>query len=323
MKENITSNVSTVPREQNKLFFYNEYFELFVKLYKNYRLPNKILLSGESGLGKSTFAYHFINYVLSEREDFSYDYKNFEINKFNKTFRLINQNCHPNFFLIENFSDKLIIDVAQIRKMIDYANKTSFSNNIKFILVDNVEHLNIYSVNALLKIVEESPPKTYIIFIHNSSINMSDTLKSRFIEFKIFFSSYYKRKMTNKLFEYNNLSFEKNFIEKISSFYDSPGNILKLYTLIKDNKIILDNLNLKTLIFNLFEISLKNKNIEYLYLLQNCIELYYFKKAHKEINKKNIFLNYSNAIKQLSYLRKYNLDKNNTFFQIKENIAHE
>ena len=32
-------------------------------------MPNKILLTGQSGIGKSTFAYHFINAILSDKEE--------------------------------------------------------------------------------------------------------------------------------------------------------------------------------------------------------------------------------------------------------------
>ena len=62
-KENISENF--LPNKQEKLFSYDHYFKLFIKLYKNNLLPNNILLSGQPGLGKSTFAYHFINSILS------------------------------------------------------------------------------------------------------------------------------------------------------------------------------------------------------------------------------------------------------------------
>ena len=51
------------------------------KLYKDNLLPNKILLTGQSGLGKSTFAYHFINYLLSIDEDYSYSISDYKINQ--------------------------------------------------------------------------------------------------------------------------------------------------------------------------------------------------------------------------------------------------
>ena len=188
MKKKEIFNKNFLPNRQEKLFLYDQYFKLFIKLYKNNLLPNKILLTGQSGLGKSTFAYHFINSILSDKEDFSYDFMNFTINPLNRSFRLINRQYHSNFYLIENFIHKRTIDIKQVKNMISYLNKTSFQKKIKFILIDNAEYLNLHSVNALLKIIEEPPSNTFIIFIQNSSIKLIETLKSRCIEFKIFFS---------------------------------------------------------------------------------------------------------------------------------------
>ena len=203
MQKNEIFNKDFLPIRQKKLFFYNQYFKLFIKLYKNNLLPNKILLTGQSGLGKSTFAYHFINSILSDKEDFSYDFMNFTINPLNRSFRLINQQYHPNFYLIENFIDKQTIGIKQVKNMITYVNKTSYERKIKFILIDNAEYLNLHSVNALLKIIEEPPLNTFIIFIHNSSIKLIETLKSRCIEFKIFFSNQEKQKILDTNFFIN------------------------------------------------------------------------------------------------------------------------
>ena len=74
----------------NQLSLYGHHFEFlnFIELYKSQKLPNKILLSGEKGIGKSTLAYHIINHILSIDEDNSYDLKNFKINPDNKSFKL-------------------------------------------------------------------------------------------------------------------------------------------------------------------------------------------------------------------------------------------
>jgi len=322
MQKNEIFNIDFLPIRQKKLFFYNQYFKLFIKLYKNNLLPNKILLTGQSGLGKSTFAYHFINFILSDKEDFSYDFMNFTINPLNRSFRLINQQYHSNFYLIENFIHKRTIDIKQVKNMISYLNKTSFQKKIKFILIDNAEYLNLHSVNALLKIIEEPPSNTFIIFIHNSSIKLIETLKSRCIEFKIFFSNQEKQKILDNLLIYYDLKIDLNFLEKIKSFYDSPGTILNLIKLINEGVIDTNKTDLINVISNLMEFNLKNKNNINLNLLQNIIELFFFKEIKKNINKNKISLNYSNVLKRLNFFRTYNLDMNNTFYEIKENIVH-
>ena len=75
----------------NQLSLFGHIFELcnFIELYKKRKLPNKILLSGKKGIGKSTLAYHIVNYILSIDDNHPYDLKNFKINPENKSFKLI------------------------------------------------------------------------------------------------------------------------------------------------------------------------------------------------------------------------------------------
>jgi DNA polymerase-3 subunit delta' len=315
-------NNNFLPNKQEKLFLYEQHFNLFTKLYKNNLLPNKILLTGQSGIGKSTFAYHFINFILSDNEDCSYDCVNFTINPLNRSFQMVSKKYHPNFYLIENFNDKQIIDINQVKNMIGFVNKTTYEKKIKFILIDNSEYLNINSVNALLKIIEEPPSNTFVILIHNSSKRLIETLKSRCIEFKIFFSNQEKQIILKNLLTYFNLKIDINFIEKIISFYDSPGTILNLIKLINDGVIDMNNPNLIVIISNLMDFILNNKNNTNLNLLQNTIELFYFQELKKTNNKNKISLNFSKVLNVLNYFRKYNIDMNNTFYEIKENILH-
>ena len=75
-------------------------------------------------------------------------------------------------------------------------------------------------------------------------------------------------------------------------------------------------------ISNMMEFNLKNKNNINLNLLQNIIELFFFKELKKSNNKNKILLNYSKVMERLNFFRKYNIDMNNTFYEIKENIVH-
>ena len=89
------------PSTQINLFEHIEIFNQLYKLFKNDTLPNKILLSGEKGIGKSTLAYHLINFVLSKNEEYPYDYENNKINPDNKSYKLILNKSNPNFYLID------------------------------------------------------------------------------------------------------------------------------------------------------------------------------------------------------------------------------
>ena len=56
------------PSTQINLLEHKEIFNQLYNLSKTDTLPNKILFSGEKGIGKSTLAYHLINSILSENE---------------------------------------------------------------------------------------------------------------------------------------------------------------------------------------------------------------------------------------------------------------
>ena len=73
---NINENIENIvaPKYQLKLFGYEKYFNTFIKMADKNVLPNTILLSGPKGLGKSTFVYHFVNYLLSKNEKNKYTF---------------------------------------------------------------------------------------------------------------------------------------------------------------------------------------------------------------------------------------------------------
>ena len=52
------------PNKNLKLIGYNNFFLELKNLYDKNILPNKIIFSGNSGIGKCTFAYHLINYIF-------------------------------------------------------------------------------------------------------------------------------------------------------------------------------------------------------------------------------------------------------------------
>ena len=92
--------------------------------------------------------------------------------------------------------------------------------------------------------------------------------------------------------------------------------------IVVNNVLDLNKNSLVHIISNLMDYYLKNKNYVNLNLLQNIIELFFFKKLNNTNNKNRILLNYSKTIKRLNLFRKYNIDMNNTVYEIKENIIH-
>ena len=130
--------MNILPSNNKSLYGYKEIFSNLKELFDNSRLPNKIIFSGEKGIGKSTLAYHLTNYIFSLCEENKYDFDNNCIDVNNYSYNLILKNTHPNFFFISNDADKNNIQISKVREMINFTNKSSFNNLCKIILIDKI-----------------------------------------------------------------------------------------------------------------------------------------------------------------------------------------
>ena len=305
--------------ENLKLYGMNIFFDEIIKLYYKKKLPNKILLSGKKGIGKSTFAYHIINCILSTNEDNKYDQTKLHINKENKSYKLIQNNSHPNFYLIDVSEEKKTIDISQIRKMINYSNKSSFNNNPRFVLIDNAENLNKNSTNALLKIVEEPNQNINFILIHNNEKNILPTLKSRCLLFKINFSFNECINIINSLLDDNIFDLINN---DLISYYNTPGDIINLINFAKEKKINLNEFSLKELLEYLINNSYYKKNKLVKSLLINFIELYFLKEYNKSSSKKSLLYIYHLFLDKIHNTEKFNLDEESLFLEFKMKLLN-
>ena len=305
------------PLENTKIYGMKKFFNEIITLYNDEKMPNKILLSGKRGSGKSTLAYHLINYILSKEEEFKYDLNNFNINPENKSFKLLLNKTHPNFYLIDLLSEKKNIDVTQIREMITYTNKSSFNNKERFILIDNVENLNKNSINALLKIIEEPNENVFFILINNNEKNILPTLKSRCLTFKINFSFEESVNIANQILGKNILN-EIN--HDLMSYYNTTGEMIDLINFSKEKSINLNDYNLTTLISLIIENSYYKKDRFVKNLLINFIELF-FLKEYKLSERKNSLLNfYHKFTKKINNTEKFNLDEESLFLEFKSEL---
>jgi len=305
------------PSENTKIYGMENFFNEIVGLYNHKKMPNKILLSGKRGSGKSTLAYHLINYILSKGEESKYDSDNFTINPENKSFKLLQNNSHPNFYLIDLLTEKKNIDVAQIREMITYTNMSTFNNQARFILIDNIEYLNKNSVNALLKIIEEPNDNVFFILINNNEKNILPTLKSRCLIFKINFTFEESMNICNKILNENILD---NTNYDLINYYNSPGEIINLINFSKEKSINLNDYDISSFISLIIKNNYYKKDKLVKSLLINFIELF-FLKQYRLTDRKNSLLNfYHRFIQKIYNTEKFNLDDESLFLEFKSKL---
>ena len=302
----------------NQLVGHDNLFKHLIELFNKKILPNKILLSGEKGIGKCLFSTHFVNYILSLDEDNKYNLNNFLINTNNKSFILFNNNIHPNILLIKKKNDKKNIDILQIREMIQFQNNSSFNNKSKFIIIDNVGDLNINSTNALLKSIEHPNNKVFYILTHNTGELIQDTLRSRCIQFKIHLCKTSCKLVINNYFN-------KNIYDSLShdviNYYNNPSFVISLIEYLNNNSLDCQNVRIE----DILKLIIKNKDYIKNKFINNNINLFVELFFYKKINYTN---NIAFKIKQyfnikLNHVIKYNLDMESFFLEFQQRLLSE
>ena len=290
----------------------NEFYE-FVKLYNNKKLPNKILLSGQKGIGKCTLSYHLINFILSKNEKFSYSLENFTINQENKSFKLIQNGSNPNFNLIDVNTDKKKIDIDQIRNLINNLNKSSLNSKPRFVLIDNIEYLNLNSINALLKTLEEPNENIYFILINNNQ-RINPTISSRCLNFKISLTNEKILTISNKLLNDNIY----NLINKdLLNYYFTPGKIYNLVKFSKEKEIDLSNININSFLSLLIDKTYYKEDNNVKNIVYDFVESFLLKKI--SIIYSDLF---SYFLKRINDTKNFNLDEESLFIEIKSKLLN-
>jgi len=305
---------------QKQLFSFDNIFLNIINLYDKKKLPNKILFSGPKGTGKATFAYHLINYVFSKKEEFLYDVNKFKINDLNKSYKLILNNSHPNFHLIDVLTDKKIIEISQIRQMINYANKSAFNNRERIVLIDNAENLNLNSLNALLKIVEEPNENIIFIIIFDSNKKVLNTLKSRCLKFNLFLTFDQSIEAVNTIIEKNVYDLINN---DLINHYNTTGDFINLINFSLLSKLDLSEISLKNFLINLIDEKHYKKDVFIKNNIYKYVEFYLLNLMKFKPSRNKITSLYKNFIHKIHDLKKFNLDEESFFIEFKTKVLDE
>ena len=294
-----------------KLFGYKNIFNQLVKLDNNNKLPSRILLTGQEGIGKTTFSLHFINYLLSKNEECTYNLDENKIYTNNSSFNLVKNLSHPNFYCVFRNNEKKNIDIEQIRNMNNFLNKSSFNNERKIILIDDIELLNINSSNALLKNLEESNSQNLFILTHNINKSILDTIKSRCLTFKLYFTY---NEIKNVISTYFDENVYEELNDEFKSFIVSPKFLINHINFVYENKLDLNSLDSAKSIKYIIDNKSYKKNPLILDNFQCYVEIY-FSKLFKKTKDYKYYDYFFKSISDNDLLYKFNLDLDSFFIK--------
>ncbi|MFL2898526.1 MAG: DNA polymerase III [Candidatus Pelagibacter sp.] len=301
-----------------KLYNFHNYFLSLCNLVKKSEIPNSIIIDGMDGIGKRTFATHFINYTFSLNEKEPYNIKNYEINAMNRSYKLVLNNSHPNLYSINLNDGKSSISIEQIREMIKFANKSSFNNHYKIILINKSEFLNKSSSNAILKILEEPSQNTIFLILQNSIKKNLKTIQSRCIKFHLKLDFNNAISTTNKIL---NDDIYKYINPDLISHYNTPGLIINLLDFSKTNDLNLKTISINEFISLVINKKLYLKNIFMKTNFNSFLEKYLLKLAIDK-KKNKYFELYDQFINMSNQTTLFNLDQESLYLNYKNNVLN-
>ena len=159
------------PRHAPKLIGHDAAKTQFEKAFASGKPHHAWLIHGPGGIGKATFAYQMAAKALG--------------NDPAQTRRWIESRAHPDLFVLERqLNDgkprklKAEISVEDARSLSSFLARTA-SGAWRVVIIDAADDLNTESANAILKLVEEPPPRVLIFLISHQPGKLLRTLKSR------------------------------------------------------------------------------------------------------------------------------------------------
>jgi DNA polymerase III subunit delta' len=161
--------------------------ELFLSAYRAGALHHAWLLTGEECVGKATFAYRAARFLLSRDESgggfFADEPASLNVPPSHPVARQIAAGAHPSLFVLSAEGGATAsIGVDAVRKLRAFLSLTSPGGGWRAMIVDPANDLTISSANALLKAVEEPPPRTVFFLVSHGASTVMPTIRSRCVK---------------------------------------------------------------------------------------------------------------------------------------------
>ena len=145
------------------------------------RLHHAWLLCGVEGSGKATFAYRAARRLLGARPDPSRGLLGTD--PYDHVARMISAQSHPDLLVLERAIEggktKKSISVDQARELPEFFSKSPAQAPYRVAIIDAADDLNVNAANAILKTLEEPPPRGVLFLVSHAPGRLLPTIRSR------------------------------------------------------------------------------------------------------------------------------------------------
>jgi DNA polymerase-3 subunit delta' len=169
------------PRENPLLVGHDGAEALLADALGSGRMHHAWLITGPQGVGKATLAYRFARAILAGGTPSG----SLEMVASHPVFRRVAAGTHADLLTVEREWDEKRkklrgeIVIETVRGVASFLRLTPAEGGWRVVIVDGAEDINRNAANALLKVLEEPPPRTVLLLVCAASGRLLPTIRSR------------------------------------------------------------------------------------------------------------------------------------------------
>ena len=173
------------PRHTRAVIGHDAAQEMLLERVRSNRLHHGWLMTGPEGIGKATLAYAFTRHLLAKPDERNPTAVSLAIPENSVAYRQVTALSHPDFLLLRRSWDPKLkrhttsIPIDEVRRLRMFLGHKAEMSAWRVILVDTADDLNTAAANALLKSLEEPPPRTVFILLSSEPGRLLPTIRSR------------------------------------------------------------------------------------------------------------------------------------------------
>ncbi|MBU1196007.1 MAG: DNA polymerase III subunit delta' [Proteobacteria bacterium] len=156
----------------DQIHYQTSELQLLARIIQTQKIPNALLFCGRVNTGKKQAAFLFAKGCNCLEE------KNLGCQSCDAC-RKIDGLIHPDMLCLDLEKDKKNISIAQIRQMGENIRTKPNEAKFRMVLILNSDKMNMQAQNALLKMLEEPPGKTFFILTATDESKLLPTIHSR------------------------------------------------------------------------------------------------------------------------------------------------